>query len=275
MRRAVLLTLILALTVVSTARAEPTRQTTNHTVAWGETLYRISVRYNVTMDAIIAANGLANPDRLYAGQVLVIPDGSTTPEPSPAAAAAPAAGMHTVQPGETLFKISQIYGVPVSMLAQRNNLANPSRIYAGQQLVIDAAGVPTDPAPAARPAPPSTNAQGKLIVVDLSEQAVYAYENGALLRSFTVSTGLPVTPTVTGDYQIYLKYDSQWMSGPGYSLPGVPWVMYFYRGYGFHGTYWHSNFGQPMSHGCVNMRTDEAYWLYQWAPIGTAVQVRW
>ena len=45
------------------------------------------------------------------------------------------------------------------------------------------------------------------------------------------------------------------MSGPGYYLPGVPYVMYFYQGYGLHGTYWHDNFGQPMSHGCVNLPT--------------------
>jgi lipoprotein-anchoring transpeptidase ErfK/SrfK len=51
--------------------------------------------------------------------------------------------------------------------------------------------------------------------------------------------------------------------------------MYFYQGYALHGTYWHSNFGQPMSHGCVNMRTPDAEWLYQFAPVGTAVRVQY
>jgi len=91
----------------------------------------------------------------------------------------------------------------------------------------------------------------------------------------TVSTGLPGTPTVTGRYSIYQKAASQAMSGPGYYLPNVPWVMYFYRGYSFHGTYWHNNFGHPMSHGCVNMRTPDAKWLYDWAPIGTLVVVHY
>ena len=75
--------------------------------------------------------------------------------------------------------------------------------------------------------------------------------------------------------QVYLKYESQTMSGPGYNLPGVPYVLYFYKGYSLHGTYWHSNFGTPMSHGCVNMPTPEAQWLFNWAPVGTPVHVQW
>lgn len=80
-----------------------------------------------------------------------------------------------------------------------------------------------------------------------------------------VSTGTRWTPTVAGRYHIYLKVRSQAMSGPGYYLPNVPYVMFFYRAYSLHGTYWHSNFGQPMSHGCVNLRTEDAQWLYEWS----------
>jgi lipoprotein-anchoring transpeptidase ErfK/SrfK len=61
------------------------------------------------------------------------------------------------------------------------------------------------------------------------------------------------------------------MSGPGYNLPNVPYTMYFYRGYAIHGTYWHNNFGSPMSHGCVNLATPDAQWLYNWAPMHTRV----
>jgi lipoprotein-anchoring transpeptidase ErfK/SrfK len=95
------------------------------------------------------------------------------------------------------------------------------------------------------------------------------------VRSSLVSTGLPRTPTVTGSYRIYAKYASSTMSGPGYYLPNVPYAMYFYRGYSIHGTYWHSNFGHPMSHGCVNMLTSEAQWLYNWASVGTLVKVHY
>ena len=113
------------------------------------------------------------------------------------------------------------------------------------------------------------------IDVDLTNQMVYAYEDESVVNSFIVSTGTWLTPTVTGQYKIYVKYRSAPMSGPGYYLPNVPYIMYFYKGYGLHGTYWHNNFGTPMSHGCVNLRTDEAAWLYNWASVGTLVNVHY
>lgn len=108
------------------------------------------------------------------------------------------------------------------------------------------------------------------IRVDLSEQLVIAYEGDQPIRGFVVSTGLPGTPTVTGTFNIRMKVRSQTMSGgtPGngyYNLPNVEWVQYFYEDYGFHGTYWHNNFGNPMSHGCVNMTNADAKWLFDWA----------
>ena len=102
-----------------------------------------------------------------------------------------------------------------------------------------------------------------------------AYEGNTPVRRVVVSTGLPGTPTVTGQYNIYVKYTAQLMVGPGYYLPDVPWVMYFYEGYGLHGTYWHNNFGHPMSHGCVNLPTPEAKWLYDWASVGTLVNIHY
>ena len=65
-------------------------------------------------------------------------------------------------------------------------------------------------------------------------------------------------------------HNDQW----NYDLPNVPYVMYFYRGYGLHGTYWHNNFGTPMSHGCVNLTLADAKWLYEWAPQGARVVVQ-
>ncbi len=110
----------------------------------------------------------------------------------------------------------------------------------------------------------------KWIDVDLSEQRVLAYEGITPVRAFIVSTGLPATPTVQGKFRIRLKVRAQTMSGGSpaygyYNLPNVQWVQYFYEGYSFHGTYWHNNFGQPMSHGCVNMTNAEAQWLFDWA----------
>ena len=116
---------------------------------------------------------------------------------------------------------------------------------------------------------------GRWIDVNLSAQQIYAYEGDTLVNSFIVSTGVYNTPTATGEFQIYVKVPMQDMSGPGYYLPDVPWVMFFHDEYGFHGTYWHNNFGTPMSRGCINLRMDDAEWLYQWASVGTPVVVHY
>jgi len=134
--------------------------------------------------------------------------------------------------------------------------------------------VPDTPTPAFLPPPlTSAGAGERWIDVDLSEQRLYAYEGDTLVNSFVVSTGIWQYPTVKGTFKIYVKLRYADMSGPDYYLPSVPYVMYFYKGYGLHGTYWHNNFGVPMSHGCVNLRVSDAAWLFNWASVGTVVRV--
>ncbi|HET7011263.1 MAG TPA: L,D-transpeptidase family protein [Anaerolineales bacterium] len=115
--------------------------------------------------------------------------------------------------------------------------------------------------------------EGRWIDVDLSEQRVIAYEGTTPVMTFIVSTGKRATPTVTGTFRIYVKLRSTPMAGPGYYLPGVPFTMYFYEGYGLHGTYWHNNFGTPMSRGCVNLSVPDSEWLFGFAEVGTLVNV--
>ncbi len=115
--------------------------------------------------------------------------------------------------------------------------------------------------------------EGRWIDVDLGNQRVTAYEGEEVVRTFVVSTGTRAHPTVAGQFRIYVKYTATDMGGPGYYLPDVPYTMYFYRGYALHGTYWHSNFGTPMSHGCVNLATPDAEWLFGFASVGTLVNV--
>ena len=105
----------------------------------------------------------------------------------------------------------------------------------------------------------------KWIEVNVTTQQVIAWEGTTPVFSFITSTGLPNTPTVLGEFNIYWKLEKTPMSGPGYYLPDVPYTMYFYGGYALHGTYWHDNFGQPMSHGCVNLETENAKKLFDWA----------
>lgn len=123
------------------------------------------------------------------------------------------------------------------------------------------------------PTRPSISDDVRWIDVDLTRQTLTAYEGQTAVRTTLVSTGLPRTPTPVGQYYIYIKFLKDDMRGPDYYLRDVPYTMYFYRGYGLHGTYWHSNFGQPMSHGCINLPTEEAKWLFDWASVGTLVKI--
>lgn len=113
------------------------------------------------------------------------------------------------------------------------------------------------------------------IDVNLTAQRTYAYKGKNLVRSFLVSTGTWIHPTVVGTYRVYVKYTAADMSGPGYYLPNVPYIMYFHQGYGLHGTYWHNNFGTPMSHGCINLTIPDAQWLFEFSPVGTVVNVHY
>lgn len=146
------------------------------------------------------------------------------------------------------------------------------------EIIVDTPVPTAGPEQASDPSKPQVAPEGngvRWIEVNLSEQRVYAWEGDVLMNSFLVSTGTWATPTVTGTFKIWHKTPLQAMSGPGYYLPDVPYVMYFYKDYGIHGTYWHNNFGTPMSHGCVNLTIPDSEWLYSWASYGTTVKVHY
>ncbi len=121
-----------------------------------------------------------------------------------------------------------------------------------------------------------TTADNKHIYVDLTNQRLYAYEGNTKVYDFPVSTG-KWNPTPTGDFRIWiwLRYTRMAGGNPAlgtyYNLPNVPYTMYFANsttpkswGYSLHGAYWHNNFGHPMSHGCVNMRIEDAGKIFYW-----------
>ncbi len=175
---------------------------------------------------------------------------------------------HIVEAGQELALIAREYGVTIDDLVAMNEISDANLIYVGQELTVPADGafIP-DNVPAA-PTP-----SGRSIVVDTEAQRIYAYENGEMVHSHLTSTGRAQTPTVLGDYRIYVKYTETDMRGADYHLEDVPYTMYFHQGYGIHGTYWHNSFGRPMSHGCVNLPIDEAQWFFNFASVGTLVRV--
>ena len=118
------------------------------------------------------------------------------------------------------------------------------------------------------------------IEVSLSGQYLWAWEGDVVVYEGYVSTGRAEFATPTGTFYINNKLESQTMSGvlggEEYNVPDVPWVMYFTDvGHAIHGTYWHNNFGTPMSHGCINLPMDVAAWMYSWAGYGTRLVIHY
>jgi len=133
------------------------------------------------------------------------------------------------------------------------------------------------------PAPHFTNATigaGKQIEVDLTKQRLYAWNDGVLAATYLVSTGIKIFPTPPGQYSILKKIplmDYKWNYGAGspynYNIKNVSWNSQFAQHMYLHEAYWHNKFGQPMSHGCVNMRKADAKFIFDWAPVGTPVTI--
>lgn len=132
------------------------------------------------------------------------------------------------------------------------------------------------------PITPEVALEDKRIEVSLGTQTLTAYEYDQVIFNTNISSGITTmkrnpndlsTQTPAGEFRIITKYPSKHMGNGNlfatpddYELPGVPWTSFFHEaGYAFHGTYWHDNFGTPMSRGCVNMRIEEAKWLFRWA----------
>lgn len=150
------------------------------------------------------------------------------------------------------FFESQIIDYPKTSLAStytKNNLDAPNTKVLGTK---NAAG------------------EDKWIEVSLDQQKLRAWEGNKIVMEFSISSGLWY-PTPKGDYNIWYKTRYQRMKGGSkdlgtyFDLPNVPNNMFFYKGFAIHGAYWHNNFGQRMSHGCVNSPLAQASQLFEWA----------
>ena len=234
----------------------------------GDTLSSIADEFRVGVSILVDLNRLSPAQRLTPGESLLIPY-------------SPFGGgrdrTHVVQPGESLGALATRYGTTLDALVARNNIANPSIIAPGVELLVPPpppvermSVFPVDADGIQRPLVFPTSDE-KWINVDLSEQRVIAYEGSEPVNIFIISSGKAGSPTVTGTFRIWIKTAIQDMwggdraAGDYYYLPGVKWVQYFHEDYSFHTAYWHNSFGTPMSRGCINMREADARWLFEWA----------
>ena len=243
-----------------------------YTVVGGDTLSEIAKRNGMTTGDLLRLNGLSNADLVWVGQKLRISArvAPVAAAPEQGATLAAAADIYVVRSGDTLARIAAAHETTVQELLVANGLPNPNFVYVGQRLRVKG-GLPQNSL--ATVAAPTDGR--RWIEVDLADQTLTAWQGDVRVMHTSVSTGRGGTPTVTGQFAVGNKYRAQRMTGPGYDLPNVPWVMYFHQAYAIHGVYWHTNFGAPASHGCVNMRLNEAEMLYNWAPAGTEVNVHY
>ena len=164
-----------------------------------------------------------------------------------------------------------------ALLAERFGFSMEPSPQGNVPVYDEALFVPPIPLPDFGAAPPAPGG-GRAVVVSLGQQALWAYENGEIVRSTYVSTGTEKFRTPPGYFTVNTKVPVQDMAGviggEFYDVPNVPNVLYFTdRDHAIHGTYRHENFGTTMSHGCINLPMDVAEWMYAWAPVGMAVVI--
>jgi LysM repeat protein len=252
-----------------------TQGNTYYVVNRGDTLTAIAARYGTTAQALVDANGLASANLIYVGQRLLIPGGGSSAAP---ASSSTTTGYYTVQPGDTVTSIAVRNGVTAWAVVNANHLANPNFIYVGQRLVIPGGSSP-GPSPAPQP-----SVSNKRIVIDLSEQHMYVYQDGGLLYSWVTSTGMPGAATIPGHFQVLNKLPNAYAYTWGLQMPywlGIYWAGSLQNG--IHALpimadgriLWDGYLGQPVSYGCVILSTENARTLYNWAEVGTPVDIQY
>ena len=250
----------------SSSASAATASGTTYVVQRGDNLTRIALRHGVTVWTLMQANGLSS-SWIYVGQRLLIPGaGGTVPAATPASGAT-----YTVRRGDTLSRIARQFGTTVGALARLNRIANPAAIHVGQVLHISGQT-------------PGLSGGGKRIVINLTQQRLYAYEGGQQVYFFVASSGRAPTSTRTGEFRVQSKipraYGSTWNIWMPFWL-GIYWAGSLENG--IHAlpvlpngqTLWAGYLGRPVSFGCIVLGTHEARLLYDWATIGTPVSIQY
>nr|MBC7245294.1 LysM peptidoglycan-binding domain-containing protein [Chloroflexota bacterium] len=235
----------------------------------GDTALSIAFRYGIGMWELMLANSLFSPHLIHPGLKMVIPGaGGTVPESDPETSET-----YIARPGDTLSSIAQRFHTTAFALAQSNGISDPSMIRVGQVLQV----------PRIPSGTPSSASDKQRIIIDLSEQHLYAFQGNQLVYSFICSSGRAPYYTRTGEFKVQSKIPNAYGSAWDIWMPH--WLGIYWAGStenGIHAlpimsngqTLWAGYLGQPISYGCIVLDTDDAKALYDWAEIGTPVTIR-
>lgn len=305
--------LVLALGSAAMAHADvppaplPAGQLGVHLVRPGESLLHIAGRYGMPVAELARLNGTAPQGILWPGRAVWIPlshlpahaaagtglgTGAAGPtaggglaeaegaaaDPAadsagpavPAPRAAIEAGLHVVAPGDTLSAIARAHGLGLAELVRLNGMDQAAVLLPGQTLRLPPRGV----------GPGGGGA--KRIEIDIGEQRMYVWEGESLAWSFVASTGMAGYPTRRGRFQVQSKIDNAWSSAWQLWMPH--WLGIYWAGGSENGIHalpiingqqlWGGYLGSPISYGCIVLDTGDAAMLYDWADIGTPVEIR-
>lgn len=255
----------------------PSSASVYHTVRLGDTIDKIASAYGASAPAIIQANGITNPNLIWVGQRLAIPD-ATSSTPKPVATPTPkpvvtTPEVHVVQAGETLSQIAQRYGTTVAALVAENGLGSADIIRIGMRLAIPKPGAAV-----------SYGGQATSFVVSISQQRCWLYRGETVISRWVCSTGRPGSGTRPGVYRIQSKmpkaYGSTWNIWMPFWL-GIYWAGASENG--IHGLPWNAKtgaqvwtgyVGTPITYGCVMLDNINAKMLYDMAYIGMPVIIK-
>ncbi|MBI3914890.1 MAG: LysM peptidoglycan-binding domain-containing protein [Chloroflexi bacterium] len=184
-----------------------------YTVRWGDTLYSIAARYGVSINALMQANNLRDPNFIYIGQRLLI-SGTAAPVPVPAS-------RYIVQAGDTLFAVATRYGTSVAALMQANGLYN-YWIYVGQSLRIPGAPAPVVPVPVSQPQIP---AQGVYVTVRPGDYLAFiAAQYGSTVYAIAIANGLSNPSFIYAGQRLFIPSGRAPATAP-IAMPAYPIIV--------------------------------------------------
>ncbi len=209
----------------------------------GDTLLTLALRFETSVESLLAANPDIDPNNLQVGQRICISQRFQEPP------MCPTRNFYVIRSGDTLQNIARSFGVSQDDIIRLNPDINPRNLSIGQIICIPLAPSPIE------------------IIVNVGAKRLTVYRNGILFREYIIATGKPETPTPIGVFEVVNKEIDP--GGPY----GTRWLGLSARGYGIHGTNDPSSIGNAASNGCIRMYNEDIEALFDITVVGTPVRI--